>query len=47
MAEEEVHGGMQFGVNFDYDNHSNIPYHSDNVNGQENQEEWDFQIWII
>jgi hypothetical protein len=38
MAEEEVHGVVQFGVNFDYDNHPNIPYYSDTVNVQENQE---------
>ena len=39
MAEEKVHGGVQFGVNFDDYNHTKIPYHSDTVDGQECQEE--------
>lgn len=39
--------GVQFGVNLDYDYHPNIPYNSDTINGQKNQEEGDLQLWII
>jgi hypothetical protein len=39
LAEEEVYGGVQLGVDFDYEDYPNIPYHSDTVDGQENQEE--------
>jgi hypothetical protein len=35
---EKVHGEVQFGVTFNYESRPNIHYHSDIVNGQENQE---------
>ena len=47
MAEEKVHGGVQFGVNFDGCNHPKIPCHSDTLDGEECQEEGDLQLWVI
>ena len=47
MAEKEVHGDVQFGINSDYDNHANISYHSDAVDGEKYQKERDCQFWII
>ena len=44
---EKVHGGVQFGVNFDDYNHPKIPHHSDTVDGEEYQEEGHSQLWVI
>ena len=47
MTEEKVHGGVQFGVNFDGYYHPKINYHNDTVGGEEYQEEGDLQLWVI
>ena len=47
MAEEKVHRGVEFGVNFDGWNHPKIPCHSDTVDGEVCQEEGDLQLWVI
>ena len=47
MTEEKVHGGVQFGVNFDGYYHPKINYHNDTVDGEEYQEEGDLQLWVI
>lgn len=47
MTQEKIHGGVQFGINFDYDQHPNIPYHSDAVDAHKSQEEWYLQFWVI
>ena len=47
MTEEKVHGGVQFGVNFDGYYHPKINYHNDTVDGEEYQEEGHLQLWVI
>ena len=39
MAEKKVHGGAQFGVNFDDDHHPNVLCYAEVVDGQKYQEE--------
>ena len=47
MAEEEVHGGVESGTEPDNQGHAQVPQHSDRVDGEEDQEEWQLETWIF
>ena len=47
MAEKKVHGGVQFGVNFDDDYHPKVPCYAEVVDGQKYQEEGGLQFWRV
>ena len=47
MAEKKVHGGVQFGVNFDDDHHPKVPCYAEAVDGQKCQEEGGLQFWVV
>lgn len=47
VAEEKLHGGVQFRVTSDYDHHPNISYHNHTVDEQRSHEEWNLDFGII
>ena len=47
MAEKKVHGGVEFGIDLDDHDHTQIPKNSDCVDGQEYQEKWHLEFWIF
>ena len=47
MTEEKVHGGVEFGVDPDDQDHACVAQHSDCVDGEEEQEHGHLELWVF
>lgn len=47
MAKEEIHRGVEPGMELNNQDHIQIHQYSDCVEGEEDQEEWQVESWIF
>lgn len=47
MAEENVHGALELGIQLGYEDDGDVSQHSQNVGHQEDYKDWELQPWPV